>query len=80
MRKTTNLDDIGIFVAVAEAETFRVRSYPGIARGLFASRRYVQNAGMPAEPADLTSHRCIGSGRWTLSKGGKTVTPDIPEL
>jgi DNA-binding transcriptional LysR family regulator len=32
---------------------------------------------MPAEPADLASHRCIGSGKWTLSKGRKVVTPDL---
>ena len=72
-------EDIDVFfeVRAPKDSSRRVRSYPGIARGLFASRRYVQNAGLPAEPADLTSHRCIGSGRWTLSKGGKTVTPDI---
>jgi LysR family transcriptional regulator, transcriptional activator for dmlA len=55
----------------------RIRSYPGVVRGLFASSKYVENRGMPVEPRDLTSHRCIGSGRWTLSKRGKTVTPDV---
>jgi len=72
-------EDIDVFfkVRAPKDSSRRVRSYPGTARGLFASCRYVHNAGMPAEPADLTSHRCIGSGRWTLSKGGKTVTPDV---
>jgi LysR family transcriptional activator of dmlA len=72
-------EDIDVFFKVRSPKdsSRRVRSYPGTARGLFATRRYVQNAGMPAEPVDLTSHRCIGSGRWTLSKGGKTVTPDV---
>lgn len=72
-------EDIDVFfkVRAPRDSSRRVRSYPGVARGLFASRRCVQNAGMPAEPADLTSHRCIGSGRWTLSKGGRTITPDI---
>jgi LysR family transcriptional regulator, transcriptional activator for dmlA len=72
-------EDIDVFfkVRAPKDSSRRIRSYPGVTRGLFASRGYVQDAGMPAEPADLTSHRCIGSGRWTLSKGGKTVTPDI---
>jgi LysR family transcriptional regulator, transcriptional activator for dmlA len=72
-------EDIDVFFKVRSPKdsSRRVRSYPGTARGLFATRRYIQNAGMPAEPVDLTSHRCIGSGRWTLSKGGKTVTPDV---
>jgi LysR family transcriptional regulator, transcriptional activator for dmlA len=72
-------EDIDVFfkVRAPKDSSRRVRSYPGTARGLFASHGYVHNAGMPAEPADLTSHRCIGSGRWTLSKGGKTVTPDV---
>ncbi len=43
----------------------------------FASRKYVQAQGAPAEPEDLASHRCTGSGRWTLSKGRKIVTPDL---
>lgn len=72
-------EDIDVFfkVRAPKDSSRRLRSYPGVARGLFASRRYVQTTGKPAEPADLTSHRCIGSGRWTLSKGGKTVTPDL---
>jgi LysR family transcriptional activator of dmlA len=72
-------EDIDVFfkVRAPKDSSRRVRSYPGAARGLFASRRYVQTAGKPAEPEELTSHRCIGSGRWTLCKGGKTVTPDV---
>lgn len=72
-------EDIDVFfkVRAPKDSSRRIRSYPGIARALFASRRYVQTAGIPAEPADLTSHRCIGSGRWTLARGGKTITPDI---
>ena len=72
-------EDIDVFfkVRAPRDSSRRIRSYPGVVRGLFASRRYVQSTGMPAEPADLTSHRCIGSGRWVLSKGAKTVTPDV---
>jgi len=72
-------EDIDVFfkVRAPNDSSRRVRSYPGVVRGLFASRRYVLTAGKPAGPAELTSHRCIGSGRWTLSNGGKTVTPDL---
>src|SRR2546429_7086100 len=72
-------EDIDVFfkVRAPNDSSRRVRSYPGVARGLFASRRYVLTAGKPAGPAELTAHRCIGSGRWTLSNGGKTVTPDL---
>lgn len=72
-------EDIDIFfrARAPKDSSRRVRSYPGVARGLFASRRYARNAGTPAKPADLPSHSCIGSGRWTLSKGGKTITPDV---
>jgi LysR family transcriptional regulator, transcriptional activator for dmlA len=72
-------EDIDVFfkVRAPNDSSRRVRSYPGVVRGLFASRRYVLTAGKPAGSAELTSHRCIGSGRWTLSNGGKTVTPDL---
>jgi DNA-binding transcriptional LysR family regulator len=72
-------EDIDIFfkVRAPKDSSRRVRSYPGVARGLFASRRYVQTAGKRTEPSDLTAHRCIGSGRWTLSKWGETVPLDI---
>jgi LysR family transcriptional regulator, transcriptional activator for dmlA len=55
----------------------RIRCYPGVVRALFANHKYVQTVGAPAEPADLVSHRCIGSGRWTLSKRREVVTPNL---
>ena len=72
-------EDIDVFFKVRSPKdsSRRIRSYPGVLRGLFASSKYVENRGMPAEPTDLGSHRCIGSGRWTLSKGRKVVTPDL---
>ena len=55
----------------------RVRPYPGTARRLFASPGYIQAAGSPAAPDDLTAHRCVGSGPWKLTRGKKTVIPNI---
>lgn len=50
-------EDIDIFfkVRAPKDSSRRVRSYPGVARGLFASRKYVQTAVKPAEPADFAS-------------------------
>ncbi len=72
-------EDIDVFFKVRSPRdsSRRIRSYPGVVRGLFASSKYVENRGMPAEPTDLASHRCIGSGRWTLSKDRKVVTSDL---
>ena len=55
----------------------RVRPYPGTARGLFASPRYIRPFGAPSTPEELTSHTCIGSGVWRLSRGAKIITPNI---
>jgi DNA-binding transcriptional LysR family regulator len=54
-----------------------VRRYPGTVRGLFASPGYVQTAGSPTVPDDLTTHKCVGSGPWKLSRGKKMATPNI---
>jgi LysR family transcriptional regulator, transcriptional activator for dmlA len=72
-------EDVDIFFKVRSPKdsSRRIRTYPGVVRGLFAARKYLQTHGIPSEPTELTSHRCIGSGRWTLSKGKKIVTPDL---
>ena len=72
-------EDIDVFFKVRSPKDSprRIRSYPGVLRALFASHKYVQARGTPADPADLVSYRCIGSGRWTLSKRQKIVTPDL---
>ncbi|MEO6911729.1 MAG: LysR family transcriptional regulator [Edaphobacter sp.] len=55
----------------------RVRPYPGTARGIFASTKYVQAFGSPATPAELAAHRCIGSGVWKLSRGKSEAAPNL---
>jgi LysR family transcriptional regulator, transcriptional activator for dmlA len=55
----------------------RVRPYPGTARGLFASPGYIQASGRPTSPDNLTTHSCIGSQPWQLSRGERIVTPNI---
>jgi LysR family transcriptional regulator, transcriptional activator for dmlA len=72
-------EDIDVFFKVRSPRdsSRRIRTYPGVVRALFASGEYVEGHGTPAEPEDLASHRCIGSGRWTLSNGRRVVTPDL---
>jgi len=55
----------------------RVRPYPGTVRGLFASPEYIDAAGRPSTPDDLTTHKCIGFGAWKLSRGKDIATPNI---
>jgi DNA-binding transcriptional LysR family regulator len=58
----------------------RVRSFPGIRRGLFASPDYVREAGAPAHPQDLPAHRCAGFGAWILSSGRDQVVTLNPSF
>jgi len=56
----------------------RVRPYPGIIRGLFASPSYINEAGAPVNPTELSEHRCAGWGVWKLTNSRKKeVTPQI---
>ena len=72
-------DDNDVFfkVRAPRDSTQRVRLYPGVARGVFASTDYLSTSTPPASPADLLSHTCIGSGAWKLKRGNKVVTPNI---
>jgi LysR family transcriptional regulator, transcriptional activator for dmlA len=66
------------FKLMAPKDSLRhLRLYPGTVRGLFASPDYVLACGSPATPDDLTTHTCVGSGPWKLSRGRKVVTPNI---
>ncbi len=72
-------DDIDIFfkVRAPRESTRRVRLYPGTQRSLFASKEYADNHGLPATPDLLSSHPCIGSGVWKLSRGKNIVSPSV---
>jgi LysR family transcriptional regulator, transcriptional activator for dmlA len=69
--------DVFFKIRPPKGSTRKVRSYPSSLRGLFAAPSYLQKAGTPANPADLILHRCVGWDPWTLTKGEKTVVPDI---
>ena len=55
----------------------RVRPFPGAKRGLFASKRYVEEFGIPASPDKLLAHTCIGSGVWKLTRDNTVAVPNI---
>lgn len=69
--------DIFFKVRAPRDSNRRVRPYPGARRGLFASTEYIEAHGVPSSPGELSSHTCIGSGTWKLSRGGKLVSPDL---
>jgi LysR family transcriptional regulator AphB len=72
-------EDIDVFFKVRQPRNSsrRIRSYPSILHGLYASREYVQKNGAPVRVADLAPHRCIGLGSWTLSDRKTKVTPEL---
>ncbi|WP_128913107.1 LysR family transcriptional regulator [Granulicella sibirica] len=72
-------DDVDILfkVRVPRDSIRRLRPYPGVRRGLFASAGYIKASGTPARPEDLLSHTCIGHGPWKLSRGNQTISPNI---
>jgi LysR family transcriptional regulator, transcriptional activator for dmlA len=72
-------DDVDVFfkLKAPKDSVRRVRSFPGTARGLFASPAYVNAASSPDDPHQLSAHRCAGSGVWKLARGRKEVTPAI---
>jgi LysR family transcriptional regulator, transcriptional activator for dmlA len=72
-------EDVDIFFKLRAPKDSmrRVRPYPGTVRGLFASPEYVSAFGAPATPDELPLHTCVGSGIWKLSRGRKTVAPNI---
>lgn len=69
--------DIYFKVRTPKDSSWRVRNYPGTVRGLFASRSYLAHAGTPSDPAQLASHRCIGSGIWKLTRGARVAVLEI---
>jgi LysR family transcriptional activator of dmlA len=72
-------EDVDVFfkLRAPRDSSRRIRSYPGTARGLFASPAYSRVHGLPSNPDELTNHECIGMNTWTLQQGKKIVTTNI---
>lgn len=69
--------DILFRLKAPKDSTRRIRCYPSILCGLFASRRYSAQHGIPEGPLSLAQHRCIGSGRWKFTKANRVISPEI---
>jgi LysR family transcriptional regulator, transcriptional activator for dmlA len=73
-------EDVDVFFKVLTPNDSlkRVRAYPGMMRGLFASPSYISEAGTPVNPMELSDHRCAGWGVWKFTNSRKKeVTPEI---
>jgi DNA-binding transcriptional LysR family regulator len=72
-------EDVDVFFKLrAPKDSVRhMRPYPGTVRGLFASPHYIRAFGRPTTPDDLSSHRCVGSEAWKLSRGRRIANPSI---
>lgn len=72
-------EDIDVFFKVrAPGDSMRrVRRYPGVNRGLFASAAYLERTGTPTSPDALATHKCIGSGTWKLQQDTLVVAPGV---
>ena len=56
----------------------RMLKFPTTLRGLFASKEYVQRAGMPGSPEELLAHACIGAATWKLTSDSAQVAEVAP--
>ncbi|PCE34269.1 LysR family transcriptional regulator [Burkholderia ubonensis] len=68
--------DIAIRMGEQPDSTLIARLLARIPARLYASPRYLEQAGEPAHPAELARHACVGfpkPGVWTLSRGTESV-------
>jgi DNA-binding transcriptional LysR family regulator len=79
--------DIGIRIGALADSSLTARRLAPVRRVLCASRAYVDEAGMPVHPAELSRHRCLHYGylatgtRWRLSgPGGEHAVEVRPRL
>jgi DNA-binding transcriptional LysR family regulator len=56
-----------------EDSSLKIKTFPPVLQNIYASPTYVEKYGLPAEPADLLEHSCIGYAKkdlaiWNLKK------------
>lgn len=64
--------DVAIRMGEQPSSTLIARQLARLTTYLYASPRYLENSGEPADPAELLQHECIGYpkfGPWVLHKG-----------
>jgi DNA-binding transcriptional LysR family regulator len=70
--------DIAIRMGDSPDSNLISRQIARVPRFLYASPRYLHQAGEPVEPSDLAAHQCLRmrtaeAGHWTLHKGGTAM-------
>jgi LysR family transcriptional regulator, transcriptional activator for dmlA len=65
--------DIIFMVSPPNDSSRMIRSYPSTKRGLFASKGYLREFGLPKVPLELVNHRCIGIDKWELTNDEMTT-------
>jgi len=69
--------DIIFLVSPPNDSSRMIRSYPCAKRGLFATREYLREYGLPKSPLELANHRCVGINRWELTNDQTTLIPPV---
>jgi LysR family transcriptional activator of dmlA len=69
--------DIIFTVSPPHDSSRMIRSFPGSIRGLFASKEYLREFGLPKTPHELVNHRCVGISRWELTNKKNMVVPPV---
>lgn len=68
--------DVAIRIGEQPSSTLIARQLGLLAAQVYASPRYLEQAGEPRNPDDLAQHQCLGfpkTGSWTLQQGATTV-------
>ncbi|HXM13261.1 MAG TPA: substrate binding domain-containing protein [Terriglobales bacterium] len=69
--------DIIFTVSPPNDSSRMIRSFPGSSRGLFASKEYLREFGLPKIPQELVNHRCVGISRWELTNKNNMFVPPV---
>jgi DNA-binding transcriptional LysR family regulator len=72
--------DVAIRIGEPENSQLIARPLTTLPEYLYASPRYLDRSGEPAEPADLGRHECLSllkAGAWTLHNGMRTINVPI---
>lgn len=68
--------DVAIRIGEPKDSNLIARLLAKLPSQLYASPRYLEEAGSPTHPSDLSDHQCIGfpkTGGWTLQKGDEAI-------
>lgn len=68
--------DVAIRIGESADSQLIARPLASLIPHLYASPKYLKRSGIPAEPADLSQHECLGilrAGAWNLTNGNSNI-------